>query len=125
MSERNRRQEQVAQWVERTFGAPALDVSERIARLLEEAIELAQAEGFPPALAHALVDHVYEKRPGEPLQEVGGLGVTILAYCAAVGFSADAAEEKEVARVLAIPPEYFRARQNVKADAGVALRVEP
>lgn len=122
--QRDRRQEAVLRWATSTFGVPALSIEERISRLLEEAIELAQAEGFSPERAHALIDHVYTKAPGEPVQEAGGVGVTLLAYCATAMFSADEAEALEFGRVLAIAPSHFRQRQNVKADNGVAVRVD-
>ena len=91
-------------------------------RLLEEAVELAQAEGVPLDRALATVEHVYLKPAGKPEQEAGGVGVTLLAYCAARGISADAEEAREFERVLDIDPAYFRARHNIKADAGIAAR---
>ena len=91
-------------------------------RLLEEVIELAQAEGVQSRRVAALLDHVYNKSPGKPEQEVGGVGVTLLAYCELRGLSADAEERREFDRVRAIDPARFRLRQNVKADAGVGVR---
>lgn len=120
---RDDRQKSVLKWVGETFGERSLAPLERVLRVLEEAVELAQAEGMTLDRARAVVDYVFNKPPGDPSQEVGGLGVTLLAYCASRGFSADAAEELERRRVLDIDPEYFRARHNVKADAGIAVRI--
>jgi hypothetical protein len=111
---RDDRQEAVKQWAVNAFGEASLAVHERVARLLEEVIELAQAEQFPPDQIARLVDHVYSKPPGSREQEIGGIGVTLLAY---------EAEEREVLRVMSKTLEHFRARQNAKAAAGVALAV--
>jgi hypothetical protein len=120
---RNERQRVVLSWVRRTFGEGLLAIEERVARLLEEVVELAQAEGLPEEKAHALVAHVYGKPSGAVLQEVGGIGVTLLAYCGAAGISADGCEAAEVARVLALPAKHFHKRQNIKAAAGVSMPV--
>lgn len=123
MRVRDLRQDAVFAWVCRCFGkGVSTDSRERVARLLEEAIELAQAEGFPRALAAALLDHVYARPAGDPAQEVGGVGITLLAYCAARGFSAENCEANEFDRIMSLPADHFRARQNAKADAGVARR---
>ncbi len=122
MSHRTERQQIVHDWVRSIFGSEiALSVPERVARFLEEAVELAQAEHMPIEAVLRLVQHIYAKPPGEPYQEVGGVSVTLLAYCAAAGLSAEECECTEIARVLALPPEYFRKRQNVKAEAAVAM----
>lgn len=120
MAKRDDLQEVVLRWVQRTFGAELLAPQERVARLLEEVVELAQAEDLPEERALALVRHVYSKPPGSPLQEVGGVGVTLLAYCGSKGISADTAERMELDRVLSLPAEHFRRRQAAKANAGVA-----
>ncbi len=120
---RDDRQYAVKQWAVDAFGEASMAIHERIARLLEEVIELAQAEEFPPEQIARLVEHVYSKPPGIREQEVGGIGVTLLAYCAVIGISADEAEEREVLRVLGKPLEHFRTRQNAKAAAGIALEV--
>jgi hypothetical protein len=122
-SGRDARQRAVLQWVGDTFGSPALTPYERARRVLEEAVELGHADGLTPERARDVVAHVYGKPPGDPAQEAGGLGVTLLAYCEARGLSADGEEVREFRRVLAIDPAHFRARHNVKADAGIAVRV--
>lgn len=121
---RDIRQTRVLTWVSDTFGAIATDQHERCARFIEEAIELAQSVGMPGSRVTALVDHVYSRPAGEARQEAGGVGITLLALCEVIGVSADGAEQAEFARVLSIDRERFRARQNVKADAGVAIRVD-
>ena len=120
--ERDDRQRATFQWVADTFGAPSTVSIERAFRVLEEAAELAQAEGMTVERAIDIVRYVFGKPAGDPAQEVGGLGVTLLAYCEARGLSADAEEQREFDRVLAIDPAHFRARHNKKADAGIAVR---
>jgi NTP pyrophosphatase (non-canonical NTP hydrolase) len=113
---------EVLDWVEATFGADTCFIHERAARLLEEAIELAQAAGVSEEHALATVRHIFQKPPGDPAQELGGVGLTLLACAAALGESASEAEQKEWKRVLSIPADYFRERHNKKADAGIATR---
>lgn len=122
-NERNHRQRCVQQWVVDAFGEQvAMNVHERTMRVLEEAIELAQSEGISLFEVVGLANHVYRKPLGKPQQEVGGIGVTLLAYCALKGFSADEEEQREVARILSFPPDHFRQRQAAKAAAGVAMK---
>ena len=120
--DRDDRQKAIFQWVADTFGAPSLTPIERAMRVLEEATELAQAEGMTVERAIDIVRYVFSKPVGERAQEAGGLGVTLLAYCEARGISADAEELREFGRVMAIDPAHFRARHNKKADAGIAVR---
>ena len=63
---RNVRQREVFQWVRETFGDPSTVASERIKRVLEEAVELAQAEGMTRDHARAIVDYVFSKPKGRP-----------------------------------------------------------
>lgn len=117
---RDQRQRRVFDWVVETFGSANANVQERTRRLLEEAIELAQAEGLSLVEILNLAEHVYGKPPGAPAQEAGGIGATLLAYCEAKGLSADGCEDAEVQRVLGMDQSYFRRRHNRKAQAGVA-----
>lgn len=121
VTSREDRQRAVVKWAGETFGKDSLTSVERAMRVIEEAVELVQAEGIPIGRVLAVVDHVYKKSPGDPAQEAGGLGVTLLAYCAVRGLSAEQEETREVERVLAIDPAYFRARHNAKAVAGIAV----
>lgn len=116
---RSRRQRRVQDWAFRCFGLTAAsDPRHRGLRMLEEAIELYQAVDGDAGQAHALVDHVFARPKGAPVQELGGLGVTALALAAALGLDADAAEADEVARLLALDPSHFRDRDAAKAAAG-------
>jgi NTP pyrophosphatase (non-canonical NTP hydrolase) len=116
---RDRRQAETHAWCVAAFGDhDARSIPQRGLRLVEEAIEVAQACGCDPALLHRLIDHVYAKPVGELGQELGGLGVTLLGLAGAAGISADEAERQEVARVRAKPLSHFAARNAAKRAAG-------
>ncbi len=119
-SERDGLQTQAYLWVVSTFGVAVAQPRERAMRFIEEAIELAQAAGITFDEVARLVTYVFSRPVGEPAQEVGGVGVTLLSYCESVGLSANAEEQREHARVLAIDPEHFRRKHNTKSDAGVS-----
>lgn len=122
---RDDRQDEITKWVIRCFGSKAMSLQERANRFLEEALELYQASGLPKEQALKLLDYVYGRPVGEPGQEIGGVGISLLALAEALNVSADAEEFSEFSRVLAKPPEYFRERHNKKADQGVACHVDP
>jgi NTP pyrophosphatase (non-canonical NTP hydrolase) len=86
--------------------------------MMEEAIELAQAAGTDKAMIHKLVDFVYDRPVGEIGNELGGLGVTMLALANAAGFDADAAEAKEVRHILSKPLAHYTKRNAAKNAAG-------
>jgi hypothetical protein len=116
-------------FVRTRFGDKVFEaIEERTARVLEEAIELFDAEhrdrDAARAQAHKMVDHVFDQAKGEGNQEAGGLIVTLLAYCGAKGVRMDKLADAEIARVLKLSKEHFVKRQQAKAAAGVALPLE-
>ncbi|WP_020699568.1 hypothetical protein [Reyranella massiliensis] len=116
---RDSRQEIVGKWCAAAFGVGhASSLPQRGVRLLEEAIELYQAAGGTPAMAHRLVDFIFDRPAGTVPQEMGGVAVTLLALANAAGQSADAEEVREIARVLAKPVSHFTARNEAKNAAG-------
>jgi hypothetical protein len=74
------------------------DVPERTHRFLEEALELAQAQGCSRDDALALVNYVYGRPDGELHQEVGGVLVTLAGLCNAAKISMDDAGDRELDR---------------------------
>lgn len=87
-------QHYVKKWVTACFGVDALmDRRIRNHRFLEEALQLVQACGSSADEAHRIVDYVYGRPQGKPVQEVGGVMTTLCALCEANAIDlADAAE---------------------------------
>lgn len=113
-------QARVQPWMMACFGPKISgDRVERADRLLEEAFELLQSGGYDPARVVALRDYVWSREVGEPSQEVGGVMVTLAAYCLAHGLDMHAAAEAELARVWT-KVEKIRAKQAAK-PVGSAL----
>lgn len=113
------RQGQVHRWCIAAFGDDhAKSIEQRGIRLAEEAIEAAQASGCQKDMLHRLVDHIYGRPVGKLHQELGGVGVTLLALAQAAGVDAETAEVREVDRILAKPLAHFTARDAAKNAAG-------
>lgn len=114
---RDERQAIVVDWGRRAFGPDHMaDMIVRAARFFEEAAELVQAIGLPPEHAMRAFNHVYGREPGKISQEVGGVGVTLMALCDAVGLSTDDCEVAEINRCLSKSPEHFAARNRQKVE---------
>lgn len=113
----------VDDWMDACFGAAIkVDRLERAGRFCEEALELCQtAPGFSKDRAHALVDYVFGRPQGEISQEVGGVMVTLAAFCNTFGISITAEAERELARVWT-KVEQIRAKQATK-PTGSALPI--
>jgi hypothetical protein len=110
-------QARVAPWMQECFGPEiSADKLERGDRLLEETLELLQSGDFPKERVAALVEYVWGRPKGEPAQEVGGVMVTLAAYCLAHDLGMHEAGEVELTRILR--PEIvakIRAKQAAKA----------
>lgn len=119
---RSERQEEVSGWAVDAFGSEeALSIPHRGLRMFEEAGEGAQAAGVTLELAHKMVDYIWGRPVGNLGQELGGIGVTVLALAQAAGLDADAEEVREIDRVLSKPREHFSQRNKVKNDAGFRI----
>jgi len=93
-------QPRVLSWLLECFGAEiANDRIERNHRFLEESLELVQSTGCTKDEAHKLVDYVFGRPTGEPMQEVGGVMITLAALCLANGLDMHSAGEAELARI--------------------------
>lgn len=68
-------------------------------RLLEEALELAQAEGATIAEVQHIVSQVLSKEPGEPKKELGGVLICVSGYANAAEFNLGEVFEFEYARI--------------------------
>jgi hypothetical protein len=94
-------QDRVKPWMLACFGQEiADDTVERNHRFIEEALELVQCLGMPEEDAHQLVKYVYNRPQGEPVQEVGGVMVTLAALCLANRLDMHEAGEIELDRIL-------------------------
>lgn len=92
-------QRRVFDWCRRAFGEErTVDPGMRGLRLLEEALELAQAVGVGQRQAQEVLAYVYNRKPGEPRQEVGGTMVTLAALCQVFGIDMREAAEDELLR---------------------------
>ena len=117
-------QMRVQPWMMECFGAKiSADKLERGDRALEEMFELLQSGDYPRERVAALRDYVWDRPKGDPLQEAGGVMVTLAAYCLAFGLDMHEAGEVELARIT--QPEIvqkIRAKQAAK-PTGSALPV--
>jgi hypothetical protein len=107
-------QGRVEEWLKACF-PPAVrtDRSERTHRFLEEALELAQANGCSREDAIMLVEYVFARPQGQPDQEVGGVMVTLASLCSASGIAMDEAGDRELERNWS-RLEAIRAKQQAK-----------
>lgn len=118
-------QQRVQPWMLETFGAEiAGDVTERGDRLLEEVLELLQSHGYDPGRVATLREYVFGRPVGEPAQEVGGVMVTLAAYCLATGLDMHAAGEAELSRIWT-KVEVIRAKQASKNGLHTPLPTPP
>lgn len=107
-------QDRVRPWMLACFGPViSFDKTERNHRFLEEALELVQSIGCTQSEAHQLVDYVFGRPVGDPVQEVGGVMVTLAALCLANDLDMAAAGETELARIWT-KVEAIRAKQAAK-----------
>jgi hypothetical protein len=108
------------QWAVETFGAVARNRDERAARLVEEAIELAQAEGVGLDVVERIARHVYSKPAGDPVAELQGVALTLDACAENMGDSVAGATARELARVRSRSTAEWKARHDAKVAAGRA-----
>lgn len=92
-------QGRVERWLEACFSPDVrTNRGERTHRFLEEALELAQANGCTRDDALALVEYVFGRPAGEAPQEVGGVMVTLASLCSASEINMDNAGDRELER---------------------------
>ena len=93
-------QERVDPWLLHCFGEViSRDKIERNHRFLEESLELVQSIGCTKEEAYILVDYVFDRKIGDPTQEVGGVMVTLAALCLANGLDMHKDGETELFRI--------------------------
>lgn len=104
-------------WAMSCFGIDrARSRKERSMRVLEEAIELAQACGHTRASCVAQIDATFSNPSGEVKQEAAGVMVTLAAFCGLHGFDMDELFTKEFSRCIEMSGE-IRAKNFKKTVA--------
>ncbi len=92
-------QDRVTDWMTACFSVDAIsDVTERLHRFLEEALELAQASGGSREDAIALVDYVFSRPRARPAWRWAASMVTLAGLCSVSGLDMLDAGEAELAR---------------------------
>ena len=77
-------QKEVFSWCKSCFGdKTATDVAERNFRFIEESIELVQSLGATREDVLDMVEYVFSRPKGDPIQEVGGVAITLSVLCSA------------------------------------------
>lgn len=118
--------DRISKWVTSRFGRRCLlDPKERAMRLLEEALELAQAEDIELFDVSRLGVHVYSKPKGERWQEAAGVAVTFIAYCRARRFNLLKIADREVTRIENTDYAVSRGKHALKVHAGLAIEAKP
>jgi hypothetical protein len=107
-------------WAVEMFGPVALDRDERLDRFLEEAIELAHAEGCGRLHLNRIINRVYERPAGDTIKEVGQAQACLETFAESIGLSSDAEASKEFERVKTIPKEEWKRRHTAKVAVGIA-----
>ena len=90
----------VGAWMEACFEPEVCaDLTERGDRFAEEAVELLQSNGYDRNRLARIIGRVYSRPVGEPQQEVGGVMVTLAAYCGPMGVNLYSAATRELAHI--------------------------
>lgn len=116
----NDRPKLVLQWAREMFGLIALDRVERAARLVEEALELGQAQGLDLITAKRIAERVYTRPAGSAAKEIGQVVMTLEALAENLGISAEVEAQREFIRVSSISRDEWQRRHNLKAEIGIA-----
>jgi NTP pyrophosphatase (non-canonical NTP hydrolase) len=113
-------QKRVSKWVNTRFGNACLkDSHERALRVLEEALELAQAAGVTSTEIVTVAEHVWSRPVGEIRQEHAGVLVSLLASATANGIDLEDAVVDEIERINAVPLAKILEKQRLKNRAGI------
>jgi hypothetical protein len=123
-------QDRIVVWLTRVFGASvAQSRAENATRLVEEAVELAQAEGVPSDVLARVLKRCCSRPVGEPGQEAAGVAFCLLAYTKSAGLDLDHELGKEIAQVEQTRDYDIRERHAAKIALGIAMptthRIDP
>lgn len=107
-------------WAIEIFGPVAADRRERAMRFVEEAIEVAHAEGVLEITLENMIERVYSRKAGEISREIGQASATLEMFAASIGVSVSDEAAREFARVKRFPKEHWRKRHAAKVELGIA-----
>lgn len=110
-------------WAVDMFGQLARLRNERLRRFVEEAIELAHADGMSRQDFDAIADRVYSRKIGSVPQEIGQALVCLETYAESIDLCASDLADDEFDRIRKIPREEWERRQNAKAEVGIAMPI--
>lgn len=88
-------------------------------RVLEEALELAQASGVNGEEIWTIYDHVWSRPVGDIAQEHAGVLVSLLASATANELDLEDIADEEIARIWCVPIETILEKQKLKNRAGI------
>lgn len=108
-------------WAVEMFGPVAKLRSERLMRFVEEAIELAHAEGMEQEVLGKIYHRVYSRPRGDTPKEIGQAQACLETFAENIGLSSADEAEREWQRVQGIPREEWTRRHSIKQAMGIAL----
>lgn len=115
------RGQKVLEWAVGVFGPVATDRRERAVRLVEEAVEVAQAEGVPLEILERVARRCYSRPVGNVVDELGAVVLTLEALASNIGVDLEEAGDRELARVTALDPLSRADRHRAKVAEGCAV----
>ncbi len=89
-------------------------------RFVEEALELAHADGMERATLAAIANRVYSRERGDINKEIGQAQACLETYAENLGESADHLAQVEWERVQKIPRDEWEQRHAAKVAIGIA-----
>ncbi len=107
-------------WAKTTFGPVALDPPERAARVVEEAVEVAQCLGVSKDILHRIVDRTYARPVGDLFNELGAVLLCTYSLCALIESNPMELLFREANRVTLRNPEHWKAKHDAKVADGTA-----
>lgn len=110
----------VYDWAVETFGSLAQRPPERAARLLEEALEVAQSLGVPRTVVDTTVDRVYSRPVGTTSEEIGSVVCCAESLAESLGLSADSEANRWIVRLLDADPDVLRKKHAEKIALGIS-----
>lgn len=114
-------QARVLDWFKACFGLKMVRKRRRrLFAFFEETNELIQAGGMTREEAHAMVDHVFNRIPGEFSQEIAGCFTTLCMVANSHLVDLEGVSEKELARIWeAIPLIQAKQAEKLRPDDDV------